>query len=132
MFIWMTLLTALAHEMPSNLSTDLVFAKNDVAILPLAAPKLEELATLLAESPKLIVEIRVHSDQEGDDAANLALTQRRADALRDWLVKRGVSEGQLTSTGVGEAEPMVDATTAGARARNRRVEFKMLQDADHD
>ena len=123
-------LAAHAHEMPKNLSTDLVFSKDD-SILPLSAGRLSELARELKAEPDLVVELRVHSDATGDAAAELATTQRRADILRKWFLDRGVSETQLTGVGLGSSEPMTDDATASGRARNRRVEFKLVRDAHH-
>lgn len=123
-------LVASAHELPKNLSSDLVFSK-DGGILPFSLGKLSELADALKAEPALVVEVRVHTDTEEDATAQLAVTQRRAELLRAWLVDRGVRKEQLTGVGVGSAEPIADNRTSSGRARNRRVEFKLIHDVDH-
>ncbi|MDR3097154.1 MAG: OmpA family protein, partial [Paraburkholderia sp.] len=63
------------------------------------------------------------SDNVGYKAGNLALAKRRAQAVRPFLVARGVSASTLTAEGYGEATPVVRTDTAGGRFHNRRIEF---------
>lgn len=69
-----------------------------------------------------MLDIVGHSDTSGDPAANLALSQRRADAVRRALIAKGVAGDQLTATGIGALSPRYSNATAEGRARNRRVE----------
>jgi OOP family OmpA-OmpF porin len=62
-----------------------------------------------------------HTDSVGDDAYNLKLSQRRADAVRKYLVDKGVPSTPLEARGFGEAQPVADNKTADGRAQNRRV-----------
>ena len=68
------------------------------------------------------VRVEAHTDSQGSDAANLALSQRRAEAVRQVLVASGVAAGRVTARGKGEVDPLADNASAGGRARNRRVE----------
>lgn len=76
----------------------------------------------LVASPQLQVEIQGHTDDQGDDAYHLAQSQRRADAVVDWLVARGIEAARLRPVGRGEANPVVSNDSADGCALNRRVE----------
>jgi outer membrane protein OmpA-like peptidoglycan-associated protein len=75
------------------------------------------------------VEVRGHTDSVGDAAANQALSERRAQSVADYLVRRGVSAAQIGVSGLGESEPLDSAETAEAQAKNRRIEFKVAATA---
>jgi len=72
------------------------------------------------------VEIQGHTDAVGDEAYNVALSQRRADVVRDYLVTQGVDAGRLLAKGYGTSRPQAGNETEAARARNRRVQFEIL------
>jgi len=72
---------------------------------------------------KKSVRIEAHTDSQGADAANLALSQQRADSVRESLLASGLSAGRVKATGKGEADPVADNASAEGRARNRRVEI---------
>lgn len=71
------------------------------------------------------IEIAGHTDFKGPDDANMILSQSRANAVRDYLLKRGVPEESLTAKGYGESEPLDPALTEEAAAKNRRTEFRV-------
>lgn len=85
---------------------------------------LDEIAQTLKDHPELL-EIRIegHTDDRGNDASNKDLSQRRAEAVRTFLMERGVEGERLTAVGFGEERPKVPGTSAEAREQNRRVDF---------
>ena len=85
---------------------------------------LEIVARSLADWPEVRVEIGGHTDARGSDKYNLDLSQRRAEAVRTYLIERGVAPDRLTAHGYGEAKPIADNGTEAGRAKNRRVELK--------
>ena len=97
------------------------------------AAALDALAAKLAASPHpvRIVNVIGHSDRVGNDKANLALSTRRAEAVRDYLVARGVQAGLITAVGRGSIEPVVECTAergealVACLAPNRRVEVRV-------
>jgi OOP family OmpA-OmpF porin len=94
-------------------------------IRPDAAVILDEAATLLNENPGRNVSVAGHTDSVGADAYNQSLSERRAAAVRDYLVGRGVDSGRLSTSGYGESNPIASNDTADGRALNRRVELNL-------
>ena len=86
---------------------------------------LDRAAEVFARFPGLGAEVQGHTDSQGNDASNQALSQRRAEAVRDYLVDQNVNDAQLTPRGYGETEPIADNETSEGRARNRRVVFSL-------
>jgi OOP family OmpA-OmpF porin len=82
---------------------------------------LDDVADGLKKHPRLKVELQGHTDSKGPDAYNLTLSQKRADAVRAYLIKDGVPSTQITAKGYGEGQPIADNTTDAGRAKNRRV-----------
>lgn len=93
------------------------------SIKPESEPLLAEIKALLDSNPSLRLSVEGHTDNVGAAAANLALSKRRADAVRAWLVAKGVPAGRLTSQGFGDTQPVADNRTEAGRAKNRRVEL---------
>jgi OmpA-OmpF porin, OOP family len=89
-------------------------------------PLLAGLAADLKRYPRLRIEMQGHTDSSGSDAYNLALSQRRADAVREFLVMEGVPQAQITSRGYGEGQPTASNANAEGRAQNRRVVMAVL------
>lgn len=75
----------------------------------------------------IIVEISGHTDNVGSDAYNQKLSQRRADAVKAWLVGKGIDASRITSVGYGEGRPRVSNDTEDNRRLNRRIEFKRIK-----
>jgi OOP family OmpA-OmpF porin len=88
---------------------------------------LNQVADSLAAAPHLRVEIGGHTDAQGSDAFNLKLSDRRAQAAKDYLIARGIDAARLTSKGYGESQPVDTNETADGRELNRRVEMKVLE-----
>jgi len=99
------------------------FAPGSSTLLPAASASLREVAAAMKANAKVKVEIGGHSDAMGDDAKNMALSQRRAESVKAFLVKEGVEAARLTAKGYGETKPVDTNDTPQGRANNRRVEF---------
>ncbi|MBZ9613332.1 OmpA family protein [Rheinheimera maricola] len=83
---------------------------------------LNKLALFLNAYPERTAQIEGHTDDVGSDAANMLLSQRRADTVKAFLVQQGIAASRLDASGKGEAQPLVANVAAEARAQNRRVE----------
>jgi OOP family OmpA-OmpF porin len=79
----------------------------------------------MKENPEYLLEINGHTDNVGDDAKNLDLSQRRANSVKKYMTDKGVEASRMTSQGFGETMPVADNGTATGRTQNRRVEFKV-------
>ncbi len=88
-------------------------------------PVLNRAAEVLMERPEIQLTIEGHTDSTGSDALNKKLSQERAEAVRQYLISKGVGPDRLKVIAKGEAEPIADNRTAAGRARNRRIEFKL-------
>lgn len=84
-------------------------------------------AVNLKRNPELKVIIAGHTDNTGDTLNNLKLSQKRAEAVKAYLISRGVKADRLTARGYGDTEPAVSNDTAEGRAKNRRVELRIQQ-----
>jgi OOP family OmpA-OmpF porin len=84
---------------------------------------LDTAVEVLNENSGVGVEVGAHTDATGPDAYNQSLSERRARAVRDYLVRGGVSGGRLTIHGFGASQPIADNSTRDGRAQNRRVEL---------
>jgi OOP family OmpA-OmpF porin len=93
-------------------------------------PVLDEAAQILKDNPKVKVTVEGHTDSKGTDAYNQKLSERRAKAVKQYLVSRGIEANRLDTVGKGEKEPIADNMKNGkdnpeGRAMNRRAELKV-------
>lgn len=102
------------------------FETNSDRLLPGAEAVLAEAAATLARNPDLAVEVAGHTDSDGSAAYNESLSERRARAVRNYLVERGANGDNLSVRGYGEAQPIADNGTRDGKAANRRVELRIL------
>jgi outer membrane protein OmpA-like peptidoglycan-associated protein len=104
-----------------------LFPVESAQMLPKSEPLIEEMARALKDH-RLIkrVEIEGHTDSTGDPSFNKKLSQERADAVKNALIRRGVDGGRLVPRGYGEERPIAPNLTHAGRAKNRRVEFTIL------
>jgi len=101
----------------------ILFDVNQATIKPESMGALNEIVKLMKDHSDLDFEIDGHTDSDGNDDANMKLSQSRANAVKTQLVKMGIDDGRLTTKGLGESKPMDNNNTAEGKANNRRVEF---------
>lgn len=101
------------------------FESGSSALLPTSEPELNKLLWTLRQNTNMQIEIRGHTDNEGDEKSNLALSEARAKAVYQYLVGRGIAVERLSYKGFGETQPVADNTTAEGKRQNRRTEFKV-------
>ncbi len=102
------------------------FKPGEKMIEPRYVPVLEDVVMFLKNRPNVIVEVQGHTDSVGDAKENRKLSRKRAAAVRDYLVKRGISPKRLIVKGYGELAPIGDNRTVLGRDMNRRVELKIV------
>lgn len=107
-----------------TLSGSVLFASGKSKLLPAAASRLRQVAdALLAGDPNATFVVEGHTDSTGDPALNQRLSEERANAVRDFLIDKGVPAGRIEARGQGSTQPVADNSTAEGRANNRRVEL---------
>lgn len=87
---------------------------------------LARITGILLTSPDYTISVNGHTDDVGSSEYNLALSERRAQAVYDYLLEAGLPEGRLTVQGWGKSKPLVEGTSEAARAKNRRVELGIV------
>jgi outer membrane protein OmpA-like peptidoglycan-associated protein len=109
--------------------SDVLFDFNKYTLKPGAREKMAKVSGILLAYPGLKLQLEGHTDSVGTDDYNLKLSQNRADAVRDFLGEQGVSAANVTSIGLGKADPVASNDTAAGRQQNRRVELVVSGDA---
>ncbi|MEO7113705.1 MAG: OmpA family protein [Polyangiaceae bacterium] len=103
------------------------FATDSATILPESLQLMTEIADAFVRNPWIKrVEVQGHTDNTGTADHNKILSEQRADAVREWLISHGVSADRLVSHGYGQTKPLVPNVTTANKARNRRVQFIIL------
>jgi len=115
-----------------NLPDGVTFAVDSTTISPSFQSTLDQIANSLIQYPNSLIDVMGHTDSTGSDAYNLDLSRRRADAVANYLVMRGVSRARIATIGYGEQYPVADNATDEGRARNRRVELKITPISQED
>ncbi len=105
---------------------NIYFESGKATLKPESYPVLDQIVELLKENPNVIVEIQGHTDDIGSEAFNLKLSQKRAEAVRQYLIDHGIEPDRLIAKGYGESKPIVPNDSPENRAKNRRVEFVIL------
>ena len=108
------------------LNDERVSFKTGKAALSESSYPLLGLLASVARNCNARIEIAGHTDSRGDAAINLKLSQRRADAVRKYLVQRGVNLDWVKAIGYGETQPVADNRTEAGRKANRRIELRVL------
>lgn len=108
-----------------TLSGSVLFASGQSTLLPTAFERLNDVANALLESPERRLIVEGHTDSQGSSSFNANLSQRRAEAVRSYLISRGYSPDRIVARGMGEDMPITSNGTAEGRANNRRVEIKL-------
>ena len=114
-----------------TLSGEVLFKSKEATLLPGAQAQLDLVAEAIesqGDEKRIVVE--GHTDSQGKDDYNQGLSQRRADAVRAYLVGRGIASDLIQATGKGELEPIADNKSPEGRANNRRVEIEIDNSGD--
>jgi outer membrane protein OmpA-like peptidoglycan-associated protein len=112
-----------ARGMVITLSGAVLFVSNQSVLLPAAMVGLDNVAAALKTTPDRNVLVEGHTDSQGAHSYNMELSQRRADAVRLYLISQGVPQEMIRAQGIGPDRSVADNRTAEGRANNRRVEI---------
>lgn len=106
----------------------LIFAQGKSTIEPESFHELDEIALMMQENPKIEIQLEGHTDNVGAPDANLKLSQDRVDAVKSYLVKKGIKKSRIQTKAFGGSRPLRNEMTPEARILNRRVEMRILKD----
>ena len=112
-----------ARGLVITLSGSVLFASGKSALLPAAQDRLNQVADALLATKERKLVVEGHTDAQGSNSSNQVLSQKRADAVRSYLISRGYPGDLIQAQGIGEDRPIADNANAEGRANNRRVEI---------
>jgi outer membrane protein OmpA-like peptidoglycan-associated protein len=112
-----------ARGMVITLSGSVLFASDQATLLPEAQTRLAQVADALMSTKERNIVVEGHTDSKGSASHNLDLSQRRADAVRSFIVARGYESDKMKAHGIGKDRPTASNASAEGRANNRRVEI---------
>lgn len=107
---------------------NIFFDFNKYTLKPASYKTLDTLVKDLKANPNMIIEVAGHTDNVGDDKFNMRLSQKRANAVREYLIKHGISPHRIIAKGYGETQPITTNKTEIGRRRNRRVEVRVIRE----
>jgi OOP family OmpA-OmpF porin len=117
-----------AHTVGKVMRLDaLIFQQRSAIISPESYPELNTVAQMLHSNPNMVIQLEGHTDTRGDAKMNLKLSQQRVDAVRSYLVSRGVSKNRVKTKAFGGSMPLSRENTEEAHNLNRRVEARILE-----
>lgn len=118
----------LQYEASKTTVVDVLFMSGSAEIKTQSYPNLDNMVSILKNKPAMEIEIAGHTDNVGNDKANQDLSQRRAEAVKKYLVNHGISESRIVAKGYGESRPVESNDTEDGRAKNRRTEVWVLKE----
>ena len=110
-------------------NSDVLFATDSSQVDPTGQATLDSVARVFVEYDKTAVIVQGHTDSTGTEAYNQSLSERRADAVRNHLIARGVAAARIAAIGYGESYPVARNDTAAGRQMNRRVDILLKANA---
>ena len=108
----------------TQIASKIFFETNSDKLKVASLVQLDELTNILKKYEAANLLIEGHTDSQGEDDYNMALSQKRTESVKTYLMEKGIMESRLTATGYGETKPIADNKTSIGRAKNRRVELK--------
>ena len=113
-------------ELPKTFTLDNVLFDSGKSTLKTSSyTELDELVEFLKLKEKVTIEVAGHTDDVGSDDSNMKLSQARADAVRKYLISKGVDASRIVAVGYGETQPVDDNSTEEGRKKNRRTEVRI-------
>jgi outer membrane protein OmpA-like peptidoglycan-associated protein len=106
----------------------LIFAQGKSMIDPKSFAELDEVGQMMKENSKIVIQLEGHTDNQGSSKANLALSEDRVEAVKKYLVSKGINKDRIKTKAFGGSQPLSNEMTQEARANNRRVEMRILKD----
>ncbi len=103
------------------------FVQSRAELMPESYPELDRLVQIMKDNPTIEIELAGHTDSRGSPEANLALSGKRVEAVREYLLSKGIASSRITGKGYGGSRPIAPSDTEQNRQLNRRVEFIIVK-----
>ncbi|HEX8038966.1 MAG TPA: OmpA family protein [Chryseosolibacter sp.] len=103
------------------------FAQGKALIDPQSYQELDEVVQMMKDNLKIMIQLEGHTDNLGDPKANLKLSEDRVNAVKKYIVSKGIQKNRVKTKAFGGTRPLTHETTAAARDANRRVEMRILK-----
>ncbi len=113
------------QEKVNYLAHNILFTKASDKLTRESYPGLDDLVSILGKHPELQLSVQGHTDATGTPQSNLVLSQKRADAVKSYLLSKGIAASRISAIGYGQEQPVADNSTEAGRSANRRVELKL-------
>ncbi len=107
---------------------NLIFPQGKAVIDPKSFNELDEVTQMMKENSKMVIQLEGHTDNQGSAKANLKLSEDRVEAVKKYLVSKGIAKDRVKTKALGGSQPLSNEMTQEARAKNRRVEMRILKD----
>ena len=107
---------------------NLIFPQGKAVIDPKSFEELDEVAQMMKENSKMVIQLEGHTDNQGSSKANLKLSEDRVEAVKKYLASKGIAKDRIKTKALGGSQPLSNEMTQQARAMNRRVEMRVLKD----
>jgi OOP family OmpA-OmpF porin len=107
---------------------NLIFPQGKAVIDPKSFDELDEVAQMMKENSKMVIQLEGHTDNQGSAKANMELSESRVEAVKKYLVSKGIAKDRIKTKALGGSQPLSNEMTQEARAMNRRVEMRILKD----
>jgi len=128
-----TLQLNIKYEPSKVFTLDNVYFDVDKATIKKESYKqLDELVNLLKLKKNMEIEIAGHTDNSGRKEYNMELSQKRAEAVKQYLIKKGISANRIKAVGYGDTQPIATNDTPQGRAKNRRIEVRVIKEYKYD
>jgi len=124
----MTAKVTIQFELPLTVDlNDINFETGKSNLKPTSFKQLDKLALLMERKPELTIQIIGHTDNVGNDAANLQLSKERAASVKKYITSKKIDAKRIETDGKGASEPVADNTTDKGKAQNRRTEIRVKE-----
>ena len=107
--------------------TNLIFPQGKSTIDPKSFGELDEVGQMMKENSKMVIQLEGHTDNQGSSKANMELSEARVEAVKKYLVGKGINKDRIKTKAFGGSQPLKNEMTPEARKMNRRVEMRILK-----
>jgi outer membrane protein OmpA-like peptidoglycan-associated protein len=106
---------------------NLFFRTGKPELLPSSYPELDRLVQIMKDNPEIEIEVQGHTNNIGDRQKLIELSEQRAEAVKKYIVEKGITPDRISTKGFGPDKPIASNKTEAGRKKNQRVDFKIIK-----